>query len=103
MKYFYERKEQENTVEIEIKTGAFYLLIVLIAGWVGLSFVSDSSEIGATVLPLIAAFVVVRFIALWKVQKEVLVAMSKKTLVTRGSKFSFANPLTYIIDKTEKE
>ncbi|WP_235869538.1 hypothetical protein [Veronia nyctiphanis] len=102
MDYFYVRKESGNKVEIEIKTGAFYLLVALIVGWMGLNVISGSAETGASVLPIILVFMVFRFFALWKVQKEVLVAMKQKQLETRGSKFSFANPLTYVITRSEE-
>ncbi|MEC6816336.1 hypothetical protein [Photobacterium toruni] len=99
MRFFSQRNETDSEVRIELKTASFYLLVAMIIGWVAISFILQSNEAGSVFLPILIGFMMLRFFALVKVQKEVLIAMRDKRLTTQGSKFSFTNPFIYIIKK----
>lgn len=99
MKFFFQRNETDSETRIELKTASFYLLVAMIVGWMAISFILQSNEAGSVFLPILIGFMMLRFFALVKVQKEVLVAMRDKCLTTQGSKFSFTNPFIYIIKK----
>ncbi len=99
MKFFFQRRETDNEIQIELKTAPFYLLLAMIAGWLAVSFILKSNEAGSVFLPILIGFIMLRFFALIKAQKEVLGAMKDKRLTTKGSKFSLSNPFVYIIQK----
>lgn len=99
VKFFFQRNETDSEIKIELKTGSFYLLVAMIVGWMAISFLLQSNEAGSVFLPILIGFMMLRFFALVKVQKEVLVAMRDKRLTTQGSKFSFKHPFIYIIKK----
>ncbi|WP_305830312.1 hypothetical protein [Photobacterium leiognathi] len=99
VKFFFQRRETDNEIQIELKTAPFYLLLAMIAGWLAVSFILKSNEAGSVFLPILIGFIMLRFFALIKAQKEVLGAMKDKRLTTKGSKFSFSNPFVYIIQK----
>ncbi|KAE8176123.1 hypothetical protein CIT27_14540 [Photobacterium carnosum] len=99
VKFFFQRNEMDSEIRIELKTASFYLLVAMIVGWMAISFILQSNEAGSVFLPILIGFMMLRFFALVKVQKEVLVAMRDKRLTTQGSKFSFTNPFIYIIKK----
>lgn len=100
VKFFYQRSETDSEIQIILKTAPFYLLLAMIAGWLAISFILKSNEAGAVFLPILIGFIMLRFFALMKAQKEILVAMRDKRLTTKGSKFSFEKPFTYIIKKS---
>ncbi|WP_318467316.1 hypothetical protein [Photobacterium leiognathi] len=99
VKFFFQRRETDNEIQIELKTAPFYLLLAMIAGWLAVSFILKSNEAGSVFLPILIGFIMLRFFALIKAQKEVLGAMKDKRLTTKGSKFSLSNPFVYIIQK----
>ncbi len=99
MKFFFQRRETDNEIQIELETAPFYLLLAMIAGWLAVSFILKSNEAGSVFLPILIGFIMLRFFALIKAQKEVLGAMKDKRLTTKGSKFSFSSPFVYIIQK----
>ncbi|WP_105060896.1 hypothetical protein [Photobacterium angustum] len=99
VKFFFQRSETDSEIRIELKTAPFYLLLAMIAGWLAISFILKSNEAGSIFLPVLIGFIMLRFFALIKAQKEVLAAMKDRRLTTQGSKFSFNNPFIYIIKK----
>ncbi|KLV01608.1 hypothetical protein ABT56_21890 [Photobacterium aquae] len=99
MTYFFERTETANTISIVLRPHSLYLMLGMLAFWLFNDLVLKSASAANIVIPVFLVFMVVRFFSLIRVQKEVIIAMKQGRVTTQGSKFSFANPFTYIIKK----
>lgn len=99
MSFFFERKETDNQVKIVLKPHSLYVMLVMLAVWLINEMVLHIMPVTQIIMPVFIVFMVIRFFSLVKVQKEVLVAMKQGKVQTSGSKFSFANPFTYTINK----
>ncbi|MDO6707760.1 hypothetical protein [Photobacterium sp. 1_MG-2023] len=102
MSFFYERKEAADTVTITLKPHSLYLMLGMLAVWLGNDLILKSAPMAQIVMPVFIVFMVVRFFSLVRVQREVIVAMKQGRVETQGSKFSFRNPFRYIIRKAQE-
>lgn len=100
MKFFYQRIETPEQVQITLSSVSFYTMLALIALWLVDQFALQGS-FSAWLMPVLSMFVFIRFFFILKVQKEVMRAMKEGAVRTTGSKFSFSNPFTYWIEKTK--
>ena len=100
MTFFFERTETAQDIRIVLKPHSLYIMLGMIAVWLLNDLVLQSAPVSQLLMPVFIVFMVVRFFALVKVQKEVLVAMKKGQVATSGSKFSFTNPFTYTLTKS---
>lgn len=101
MTFFFERTETARDIRIVLKPHSLYIMLGMIVVWLLNDLALHSAPVAQLLMPVFIVFMVVRFFSLVKVQKEVLVAMKKGQVATEGSKFSFANPFTYIISKSQ--
>jgi hypothetical protein len=99
MKFFYQRNETEEQVQITLSSFSFYLTLALVGFWLLDQFLLNTVVLSDALMPILAIFVFTRFFFILKVQKEVMVAMKAGRVRTVGSKFSFSNPFTYFIEK----
>lgn len=99
MKFFFERTETAQEIQIVLKPHSLYLMLLMLGGWLLNDLVMQSAPIAQVIMPVFIVFMVIRFFALIRIQKEVLVAMKQNKVATIGSKFSFSNPFTYTINK----
>lgn len=99
MTFFFERTESADKVTIVLKPHSLYTMLLMLAAWLLNDLVLQSAPITQIIMPVFIVFMVIRFFSLIRVQKEVLVAMKQGRVSTSGSKFSFTNPFTYIINK----
>ncbi|MCW8331294.1 hypothetical protein MD588_21095 [Photobacterium sp. SDRW27] len=99
MTFFFERKESAENITIVLKPHSLYAMLVMLAVWLMNDLVLQSAPITQIIMPVFIVFMVVRFFSLIRIQKEVIVAMKQGRVSTSGSKFSFSNPFTYIINK----
>ena len=99
MSFFFEREETDNQVKIVLKPHSLYVMLLMLAVWLINEMVLHIMPVTQIIMPVFIVFMVIRFFSLVKVQKEVLVAMKQGKVQTSGSKFSFSNPFTYIINK----
>ncbi|MGF1688901.1 hypothetical protein L4C36_19835 [Photobacterium japonica] len=100
MTFFFERTETAQDIRIVLKPHSLYIMLGMIAVWLLNDLVLQSAPVSQLLMPVFIVFMVVRFFALVKVQKEVLIAMKKGQVSTAGSKFSFTNPFTYTLTKS---
>ncbi|MBD8514947.1 hypothetical protein KCG43_17305 [Photobacterium sp. WH24] len=101
MSLFYERQETADSVTITLKPHSLYLMLVMLAVWLGNDFLLKSASMAQIIMPIFIVFMVIRFFSLVRVQREVLVAMKQGRVTTQGSKFSFTNPFRYVIQKAQ--
>lgn len=99
MNFFYERTESDDKVMIVLKPHSLYTMLLMVAVWLINELVLQVALITQIIMPVLLVFIAFRFISLLRVQKEVLLAMKQERVTTSGSKFSFSNPFTYIINK----
>ncbi|KDM90210.1 hypothetical protein [Photobacterium galatheae] len=101
MSFFYERKEAADAVTITLKPHSLYLMLGMLAVWLGNDLILKSAPMAQIVMPIFIVFMVIRFFALVRIQREVLIAMKQGRVETQGSKFSFKNPFCYRINKAQ--
>ncbi len=99
MKFFYQRSETPEQVQITLSSFSFYLTLSLVGLWLLDQFVLNTAVLSNILMPILAIFVFTRFFFILKIQKEVMMAMKHGRVRTMGSKFSFSNPFTYLIEK----
>ncbi|MGF1684514.1 hypothetical protein [Photobacterium minamisatsumaniensis] len=99
MKFFFERTESDSEIKIVLKPHSLYAMMLMLTLWLGNDFLLQSAPISQILMPVFIVFMVIRFFSLIRVQKEVIVAMKQGKVTTQGSKFSFTNPFTYLINK----
>ncbi len=100
MTFFFERMETTDKVTIVLKPHSLYAMLLMLAAWLVSDLVLQAAAITQIIMPVFIVFMVIRFFSLIRVQKEVIVAMKQGGRVrTSGSKFSFTNQFTYIINK----
>ncbi|OAN14046.1 hypothetical protein A3K86_12600 [Photobacterium jeanii] len=101
MKFFYERTESEREICVVIKPHSLYLMFGMLAVWLLNDFMLQSAPVAQILMPAFLVFIAVRFFTIIKVHREILVALKQGRVKTQGSKFSFNNPLTYVIQKEQ--
>ncbi|MGF1715634.1 hypothetical protein [Photobacterium chitinilyticum] len=99
MTFFFERTETTDKVTIVLKPHSLYAMLLMLAAWLVSDLVLQAAAITQIIMPVFIVFMVIRFFSLIRVQKEVIVAMKQGRVSTSGSKFSFTNQFTYIINK----
>ncbi len=99
MTFFFERMETTDKVTIVLKPHSLYAMLLMLAAWLVSDLVLQAAAITQIIMPVFIVFMVIRFFSLIRVQKEVIVAMKQGRVRTSGSKFSFTNQFTYIINK----
>ena len=95
MALLYKREETENEIIICYKYVCL-MYITILAGFVlSFFFKQIAHNIWGVVWIALAAYI----IDIWKPNREVKKAMKKGYVKFKGSRFSFSNPLTALIDK----
>ena len=96
MPLLYERHETSDQIEVKFRLLPYFYLALLVA--VVLSLASGGQWTNIC-MSLMALFLLVWVIALWKPMREVHKAMRERGVLVSGSKWSFANPIRFVIQK----
>lgn len=101
MGFYYEIKETNDERIICYKKAAwFYIFMWPIVFFAGIQFLFGFRFTITTLLALVFFILMMIFaVPFWKLNSEIKKAMKKGNVRVKGSKYSFSNPLTYIISK----
>jgi hypothetical protein len=110
MAIFYERDETEEKIVIKYKNLPLYYLLFLISAiaWLGACALSSMGDllISCLVLPiglLSGIFLAISSNEMWKIRPEIWKARKEGNILSKGSRFSFSDPLVIEIDKISKK
>ncbi|MBT1451738.1 hypothetical protein KJ365_12675 [Glaciecola sp. XM2] len=102
MKLLYERTETDDKITLVYPPYSMVALLIILLLLMAVTFVEQFSDYAHFSGPLTfaAAIVVfVRIVFMHKVNSEVQSAIRENKVTITGTKLSFTNPLTFVIDK----
>ncbi|MFH1776852.1 MAG: hypothetical protein ABH952_04750 [Candidatus Omnitrophota bacterium] len=103
MTLFYEKKEASNETIIKYKYTALIYVVVFAAFILSavMIILTDGSLVDV-VWMFVWAFIAVYTVEMWTPFREIRKAMREGNVKFSGSKFSFRNPITAVINKRSK-
>ena len=99
MAFMYKRKETLDKIVIVYSYAPYFYIFLAVALLCSFLLPKELQALNFLITPLFLIFLLIFLVSIWKPNQEVRRAMKKGKVEVSGSKFSFSNPLTFIIKK----
>ncbi|MFA4887718.1 MAG: hypothetical protein WC595_05880 [Candidatus Nanoarchaeia archaeon] len=99
MDFMYRRKETTDKIIIVYTNILYFYIFLAVALLCSFLLPKELQALNFLITPLFLIFLLIFLVSIWKPNQEIRRAMKKGKVEVSGSKFSFSNPLTFIIKK----